>query len=205
MRPVLLDIFGVRFGAYRTCLTVAFVVCTLLAVRMSQRRDDGTDLSPTTGIWAFFGALIGAKVFFILQYQSWTDVWRALLVWQGGLVFYGGLAGSVIAVAVALRIAGSPVVRAIDIIAVYTPLGQAITRVGCFLNGCCYGVGTKLPWGVRFPRHSVAHTDHVNLDLILPGAEHTHAVHPSQLYMVTGLLLIFATLRVVLKRKQIDG
>ncbi|MBN2308805.1 MAG: prolipoprotein diacylglyceryl transferase [Candidatus Hydrogenedentes bacterium] len=205
MRPELFHIGGVSFGAYRTLLTVAFITGTLLTVREAGRRGDCGALSPMAGGWGFLGAILGAKAFYIVQYDSPWHVWRAFLLWGGGLVYYGGLAGGVAAVAVYLRIRRIPLVKALDIMAVYLPLGQAITRVGCFLNGCCYGTESSLPWAVRFPPGSVAFAKHVNAGLVDPAAGHSLTVHPAQLYMVAGLLIVFAVAKVVLHRKQHDG
>jgi len=94
---------------------------------------------------------------------------------------------------------------AFDIMAVYVPLGQAITRVGCFLNGCCYGTACNLPWAVRFPPEGEAYVDQVNAGLIDAEAAHTLPLHPTQLYMVAGLLLMFVILRYVLKRTPPPG
>jgi len=205
MRPILLEIFGVSFGSYRTCLTIAFLLGTFLAVREVHRRSDGYTVSPVGGIWAFFGALLGARAFYVIHYQEVTDIWRALLVWESGLVFHGGLVGAIIAITVYLRFCRAPWWKTFDVLAVFTPLGQAITRVGCFLNGCCHGTPTDLPWGVRFPAGSDAYVyqfEHKIIDAFTP---HTVPVHPAQLYMAVGLVAMFVVLRIILDRKQTDG
>lgn len=205
MRPELFHIFGIAFGSYRVCLTIAFLVCTFMAVREVERRNEPFSVSPVGGIWGFFGALIGARAFFILQYGSVWELWQAVLIWQGGLVYYGGLLGGTAAMIAYLLWNRVPVLAAFDVFAPFLALGQAITRIGCFLNGCCYGIPTHLPWGVRFPSGSVAHEDHAVQGLIDASAPCTVPLHPAQLYMAAGLVAIFLALKWTLARKTRAG
>jgi phosphatidylglycerol---prolipoprotein diacylglyceryl transferase len=205
MRPTLFEVFGYAFNAYPTMLGLAFITGTLLASRSSERFGGGYALNPQVGIWAFLGALIGAKAFYILQYRSPQDIWRALLIWQPGLVYYGGLLGGLGAVAICLRIQKAPLLKIGDIGALYLPLGQAITRIGCFLNGCCWGTTCSMPWCVRFPPGSNAFNQHVRAHLITRNAEASLPVHPTQLYMMLGLLVVFAIQWAYLRRKRFDG
>lgn len=195
MRPELVEIFGISFYSYRVLLAVSFVVCTLLAVRASESRADGVRLVPAMGIWAICGTLLGARVFYVLQYEGLENYWNALFIWEGGLVFYGGLIGGTGAVAVHWWLRGTPFFQAADIVVPYLALGEALTRIGCFLNGCCYGALTSVPWGVRFPPGSVAYQAQLESGLVTAGDPLAHACHPTELYMTAGLLIVFAVLR----------
>ncbi len=205
MRPVLVEIFGVTFGSYRTCLTIAFLVGTFLAVHEVQRRNEGYYLSPVAGIWAFFGALLGARTFYMLQYEELAEVWRAVLVWQGGLVFHGGLAGAILAVTIYLRFCRIPWWKAFDVFAALLPLGQAITRIGCYLNSCCHGTPTEVRWAVQFPLGSDVYIAQFERGIIDAFTPQPLPVHPTQLYMVAGLVAMFVALRFILDRRPADG
>lgn len=87
-----------------------------------------------------------------------------------------------------------PLLRAMDVGAPSVVLGEGITRIGCFLNGCCHGVVCALPWGVRFPAGSPAHA--------LFGDA---VVHPSQLYASLGSFGLFFALSAWLRRRPFDG
>ena len=204
MSPILFHFFGAPVYAYRTLLAVSFVVCTLLAVRES-RRPGGVELSPSVGIWAMFGSLIGARAFFILQYGRIADLWRALILWEGGLVFYGGLLGGLAAVAIHLRLHKIPLLNAADSMAPYVALGEAITRIGCFCNGCCWGAVCHLPWAVTFPAHSPAFEQQVRDEMLATDAVHALPVHPTQLYMSAGLVVGCFALRALLVRRPPAG
>jgi len=195
----------VPFHAYRTLLAVSFLVCTLLAARESRRRNEGFLIPPQAGAWGLLGALLGAKIFWAIQYTAPRHWWRAIFLWEGGLVFYGGLVGGLIVVWAYFRRHRIPPLPAADILAPYVALGEAITRVGCFLNGCCWGAVTGLPWAVSFPAGCAAYGSHLETGLVPPGATHTLPVHPTQLYMVAGLLGAFGLLKWLLARKRFAG
>ena len=205
MRPELFAIGGVPVYAYRTLLAVAFVVCSLLTAREGRTRPGGIEVSPALGVWAMFGALIGAHAFFILQYGDPRNVWRAVFVWEGGLVFYGGLAGGVFAAWAYLARAKVPFLNAADSAAPYLALGEAITRIGCLLNGCCWGAACTLPWAITFPKHSPAYEAHLAAGAIGPDVAHSLPVHPTQLYMTAGLVVAAFVLRRALVRRRPDG
>ncbi len=205
MRPTLVKFFGLEFHAYTTMLAAAFLVCTLLAVREGLRQNPPIEGNPRGGLWAFFGALIGAKAFWIIQYDTPWNVWRAVFVWMGGYVFYGGLLGGAGALLLYMRLNRLPILRSGDICVQYLALGEAITRVGCFLNGCCWGEPTHVPWGVHFPRHSYAWLEHVKEGLLEASAPASLSVHPTQLYMVGGLVITFLLMRLLSARPHREG
>ncbi|ACY16985.1 prolipoprotein diacylglyceryl transferase [Haliangium ochraceum] len=103
------------------------------------------------------------------------DCLAALKFWQGGLTFYGGLLLAVPGGIWFVRRRGLPLGQVLDIAAPCVMLGLGLGRIGCFLNGCCYGEVTAGPLGVLFPGR------------VLP-------VHPTQLYEALGALVLFAAL-----------
>jgi phosphatidylglycerol:prolipoprotein diacylglycerol transferase len=203
MRPQLFTVFGHVFHAYPVMLAAAFVVSVLLAVREAEKR--GIWLPPAIGLWVFVGALIGAKALFILQYGAWTDLWRALLIWQPGLVYYGGLAGGLAGGLLFAWVFRVPTLMAADVAVPYLALGQGITRIGCFLNGCCWGAASTAPWAMEFPRGCRAYAHYLKEGLIDFSAESTPPLHPTQLYMIGGLILTFAVLKFALSRQRFNG
>lgn len=191
MHPTLLEIGSLRFHAYPTMLAVAFLVCTLAITRDLNRQNPPIALDTAAGVWAFFGALVGARAFCIIQYGELRDLWRAVFFWERGLVFYGGLIGGIAAVyvyALRHRLPKAPIA---DAVAPYLALGEAITRIGCFLNGCCWGSVTHVPWAVCFPVGSYAYEQQLAAHSIAASATCSAPVHPTQAYMSIGLLGVF--------------
>jgi len=205
MHPTLLELLGYKFHAWPAMLSIAFLTCTLLTVRDLRRHDPPIDASAQGGLWGFLGALFGAKVYWILQYSEPKYLWHAFYVWEGGLVFYGGLIGGFIALSIYLRVQKLPYLAVIDTAGPYLALGEAITRIGCFLNGCCWGKPTSVPWAVCFPRGSHPYNQQVELHQIDVSATASLPVHPTQLYMTLGLLVVALALKRHLHREHRAG
>lgn len=206
MRPVLISFGFLQFHSYTVMMAVAFLVGVLLAVRENYKRAEPYPITPAGGVWVYFGALFGARLYYILQYEGWREAYRAVLFWEGGLVYYGGLFGGFLGAVLYLRFKRVPILPVADIVMPYLPLSHAIARVGCFLNGCCWGVPTDMPWGMRYPR-SVwgAYAQQVNDGLIDGSGAHSLPVHPTQLYCSLGLLVIFVVMRWAYRHKRHDG
>ena len=203
MYPVLVNSPYLTIGAYSVLLAVAVVLSTALAVREAERRE--TALTYGLALSTLAGALIGARAFWILQFSEPSQLWRALMIWSPGLVLYGGVAGGIAVMAVGLRLRRAPVLPAMDAAIPYLALGEGIARIGCFLAGCCWGRPCKLPWAVQFPAGSFAHEHQSEQGLLEAGAALPLPVHPTQLYMMTGLFLTFVLLRISLKRSPFQG
>ncbi len=126
--------------------------------------------------------------------------------WKGGLVFYGGF---IFASAFAfwyIRRHRLPFWKIADVFGYILPLGLFLGRVGCLLNGCCYGQPTRMPWGVRYAAWQGPWEEHVKAGWIAKSASHSLHVHPTQLYEAFIGLAIFLVLYFGLyPRKRRDG
>jgi phosphatidylglycerol:prolipoprotein diacylglycerol transferase len=130
-------------------------------------------------------SVLGARVLYVLEHvRDYRGQWFSVLaVWQGGLTLYGGILGGTAAGLATARALGLPPWRVADALAPSVALGTMFGRVGCFLNGCCYGRPTHLPWGVVYPADS------------FPGLEFGETpIHPAQLYFAIGGLVLFVIL-----------
>jgi phosphatidylglycerol:prolipoprotein diacylglycerol transferase len=124
--------------------------------------------------------------------KPFIDVFK---VWEGGLVYYGGLIGAslaCIAYAYAKRL---PLWKTADVMAPSVALGQMFGRLGCLLNGCCYGRATTCAWGIRYPS---GHETHPEGGLAL-------TVHPTQVYESLLALGLYLGLAWWFRRKRFDG
>lgn len=203
MRPTLISIGFLEFHSYTVALALAFLAGVLLPIRENYRLEKPYPATPMVGLFVFLGALIGARGYWILQYDTWRHLYRAVYVWQGGLVFYGGLIGGVAGCLVYLRVKRIPLLPAADLALPFVPLAHAIGRIGCFLNGCCWGMPTDMPWGVTFPKSRWGvYAQHLKDGLVKADAPCALPVHPTQLYEMAGLLAIFAIIRYAYKHKS---
>ena len=137
-------------------------------------------------------------------------------IYEGGLVFYGGLTASIIAIVVYTKIKKLPVLKTIDIVAYAFALGVACGRIGCFLNGCCWGdvCSPDLIWAVSFPKSvdaslmidgSPAFLHHLGRGLVGVSDSHSLPIHPTQIYSFLGNISIFFIVKTFFKHRRRDG
>ncbi len=168
--------------SYGVMMLLAFIAGTIWTAH-SAREDDLT-LSAITDIalLALIGGIVGARIAYVLlNLSSFATVREVLDLWSGGLSFYGGLGGALLAAYLYCRRGGYNFLKMVDQFTPGIALGYSFARIGCFLNGCCHGGPTELPWAVTFPPDGAC---------IIPGAP----VHPTQLYASALSLAIFAVL-----------
>lgn len=134
--PDQLPIYG--FGMM---LFLAFLLCTWLAGRRARTEGIAPQFIQDLAVWIFVGGLVGARVVYMIQYH--VPLQYFFMIWQGGLVFYGSAIGGVVGYALAylfvIRKHGLSTWKLADIIAPSAAVGLCLGRIGCFLNGCCFG------------------------------------------------------------------
>jgi len=127
-------------------------------------------------------------------------------VWRGGLAYYGGFLFAVAFGFYYVHRHRLPAWRVADLAGYAIPLGLVFGRLGCVLNGCCFGRPTDLPLGLTFPGHGGAWRAQVDAGIIAKNAPHALPVHPTQLYESFACLLIFLFLYFFVRnRKRFDG
>src|SRR6185312_15437238 len=130
----------------------------------------------------------------------WRDCTSLLHFWEGGLVFYGGVAAAGGAAFVFARRQGWSFGDVGDLAAPALAIGHAFGRLGCFAAGCCFGKETTSRLGMSFPRDSVAFEMLRRSGAIPLGAGETPPLHPTQLYEAAGEAVIFAALMALAPR-----
>jgi phosphatidylglycerol:prolipoprotein diacylglycerol transferase len=139
---------------YGAMLFFAFVFCVLLAARLGVREGIDPKHIQDLAIWVFIFGIVGARITFMIQYEE--PLWKFFMIWDGGLVFYGGAIGGAVGYFFAyftfLRKHHVSSWKMADVIAPCAALGLALGRVGCLLNGCCYGNVACAEWrALHFP------------------------------------------------------
>lgn len=150
---------------------------------------------------------LGARSHFLLNSsRPYTDDLRDFLnLAGGGLHAPGGvvavfLVGSVLSRSVGLRSAALA-----DAVAPSLGIAMALVRVGCLLNGCCFGTPCTFPWCIAFPRTSYVFLLHAGSGLVLPDASHSAPVHPLQLYFAAAALTVFGVGLWTRRRRRYEG
>ncbi|UCD84918.1 MAG: prolipoprotein diacylglyceryl transferase [Deltaproteobacteria bacterium] len=213
MRPILFEIpipfleTSIPISAYGTMLSLSLIIGIYLASRNARKQGLDELKVLTACIWGVVFLIIGARVFFIIQHypRYLADPMRILRVWKGGLVFYGGLIGGVAASVIYMRINRISVGKFVDAFTPTIPLGLFLTRIGCFLNGCCYGKVSELSWAVQYPQGSRVFNAQLDQGLIEATRELSLPVHPTQLYSSLNGLMLFLIVTYWARRKSFDS
>jgi phosphatidylglycerol:prolipoprotein diacylglycerol transferase len=196
MHRTLVELGPLAIRSYGVMLAIAFWVGIELSMRLARKRGLDSTSILDLGIVVLISSVVGSRLLYVVTHLSeyQHDPTGVFKVWEGGLTFYGGLVAAVIFGIAHLRRSGAPVLVATDVVAPQIALGIAIARIGCFLNGCCFGRETDLPWACEFPPDSQA-------GWVLAGK----SLHPTQIYSSIANFVIFLILWRLLHRNLRAG
>jgi phosphatidylglycerol:prolipoprotein diacylglycerol transferase len=155
-----------------------------IAPKVHLTYEQGFQKAFDLGMYVVVCSLLGARLFYVWENHTEFDNGRwldAFKIWQGGLVFYGGLFGAIAVAIYWFRVEKWPTSYAFDIVAPYILLGHAIGRIGCFMNGCCYGNVADVHQGIFDLAHG----------WVFPGGEDQLPHLPTQLWELIGDLGLF--------------
>lgn len=195
MYPVLFSIGPLTLHTYGLMLALGAALGLWLLSRLARRAGLDPEKISSLALWLLLSGIAGARLLFVLlePAQFRAQPWRVLFVWEGGLVFYGGLAAALAVGLWLLRRWRLPALTVMDCVAPALALGQAVGRLGCFAAGCCYG----LPW----PEGWCAVTFSDPRTLAPPGI----ALHPAQLYTSAALFVITGLLLLLWRHRRFAG
>jgi len=180
--PILVELGPLKVHAYGAALAISFLIGSIWVTRRARPFGYRDDHLMELFWWILISALVGSRIYYAIQHHSdFDDNFLGIFrIWGGGLTQYGGVIGALVVGGLYIRSRGWVWQEIVDLIAPTLALGEAITRIGCFLNGCCFGRETALSWGVSYPTGSHAH--------FVVGSK---SIHPSQLYLMVFNLILF--------------
>src|ERR1700761_2441381 len=142
-------------------MALGFAAGLWTATRRARLVNVSSDVITDVTLWLMLGSIIGARIVYVTTYwkQEFADqpFSEVFMIQHGGLVFYGGLIGAIVASILYLRWKKLPVWKIADILAPSIALGSVFGRIGCLLNGCCYGRACDLRWAITFPKDNPLH------------------------------------------------
>ncbi len=190
MHPVLFRIGSHPIYSYGVMIALAVTAAVLVARWHLKSRFIDTYAAYDIALAAILGGVVGARLFYVIG--NWSEYasnpLQLLKFWDlQGLVFYGGLAGGTVAVLLVIRWKHLPLWTMADAVALALPLGQAIGRIGCFLNGDSFGKASGLPWAVTFPQET--------RNAMGIAAARVHPVQLYELLLDLGLFVFLLTYR----------
>lgn len=179
---------------YGILVAIGMIAGLWTASRFSAKRGINPDTIVDSGVWLVLGGILGARAYYVVANwgsifanQPWYEVF---MIQKGGLVYYGGLLGGILGAWLFATFKRLYFVRLLDVLAVGLPIGHFFGRIGCLMNGCCYGKQSDVVWAVHFP---ISHET--------GGA----GVHPTQLYEAGLNILLFLWLIYYFKKENRDG
>ncbi|WDE97872.1 prolipoprotein diacylglyceryl transferase [Lentisphaera profundi] len=206
------DLFGTHITLrwFQVMAASGFLAALFLLKRRSKLYGQDPEKVETTLFYSMIGAILGARLLFVVRY--WEENFanrpfsKVFAFQEGGLVFQGGLIGGLIIAYFVCRRNGIKFLTALDIAAPCIALAHAFGRVGCFLNGCCFGGKCDIQaLAVQYPKGSFPWSDHLKRGLIEPSSDLSMAVHPAPLYAVFALVSICILLCYVSKKLAKPG
>jgi phosphatidylglycerol:prolipoprotein diacylglycerol transferase len=169
MYPELFEIplIHLTVKSYGLMMVIGFLVAVSLIRHLSLKITPDPQLITNAALYSLMGGVVGARLFFVIHYfDKFTEhPLEVFKIWQGGLELLGGVVLAVAIILFYLIYHKLPIRRHLDILAVGLMLALVFGRFGCFLNGCCYGKPTELPWGLCFPYGSFAYLSQTQPDL----------------------------------------
>jgi len=215
MHPSIITIGSFTIRSYGLMLAIGFLSGITFAAWRAKKAGENPDHIYNLSVWIVISSLLGARLYYVITHYYEFRAEESLpflnrffieiknMFWPvsssgqigiSGLVLYGGLIAGTLAAAIYLYAHKLNVYRYLDLIAPSLGLGEFFTRIGCFLNGCCFGKPTECALGMIFPENSAA-------GMYFPGIP----IHPSQLYNSLAGLIIFVALILLERYKRFDG
>jgi phosphatidylglycerol---prolipoprotein diacylglyceryl transferase len=188
MHPVLFSIGPIKIYSYGVMLAIAFFVSLSLASKRCALFKIKEESINALLLIMLVSGIAGARVLYVLSNMDFfiNHPLEIFMINRGGLVFYGGLIFSGIFGAAYAKVRGISITDAADLLAPFIALGHSIGRIGCFLNGCCFGRPTDSVFGVQFPASLTR-------------------VYPTQLFSSAGLFCLFLFLFFMQKKRKFKG
>jgi len=190
MHPVLVRFGPLTIHTYGVLVAAGFLLGLALAVKQAKKEGIPQERIIDIGFYVLLAAIVGSRLFFVAvnaghYLKHPLDIFK---IWEGGLVFYGGLILALPSALWYIRKHHLDGWRITDIFAPSIAIGHAVGRIGCFAAGCCHGRLCELPWAVTFHDPESLATTGIPL-------------HPTQLYESAGEFLNFLIL-ITLRRYQ---
>lgn len=193
MYPEIFRIGNFSISSFGLMVAVAFAVAFYVSSKEFKRKGISLDLHGNIFLGVMVGSIIGAKLLFVFENVPIKEILAnpfTHLLSRGGLTYYGGFIGGMIAFFLIVKKAKQSSWKVLDACAPALAIAYSVGRTGCFLVGDDYGIKSDLPWAIAFPDGLPPTTD---------------TVHPTQLYEFIIMFFVFLYLWKVRKKNVQAG
>jgi len=196
--PRSLPVFG-----YGMMVLLGFVCALWFGISRAKAVGISPEIIMDSAFWILISGVLGGRLAFLIQYRQHVFapgqtfgqmLFNAVNLSEGGLVLIGALVGGGIGLFGYFWVKKQNVLEFADLLMPAVFIGVGFGRIGCLLNGCCYGDRCELPWGIQFPAGSSTFYRLVEQGFLSPTAAATFPLHPTQIYSsIDGFLLALVT------------
>lgn len=194
MHPELFSIGPLTLRTYGLFVALGCLAGLATAIRLGKSKGLDSNRILDMGFIVILSGMIGSRLLYIIinlpDYIA--NPLNIFKIWEGGLVFSGGLVAVIIVVLIYVRKYNYNLWTICDLWSPAASIGEGIGRIGCFFAGCCYGRPCDLPWAVTF-------TDPKTI------AIPNFPLHPTQLYSFLSGMIIFAVLMIINSKRRYEG
>lgn len=217
--------FGsINIYSYGVMVAIAFIVGIVIAARRAKQLNEDPQNILDLCLYLMISSIAGARICYVVTNWDYyrNNLFEIVLLNRGGLVFYGGVIFAIVTAVSYLKLKKLRVWNYLDILTPSLAIGHALGRIGCFLNGCCYG---RIVWnahlkflGIRFPQvteltdtfseriiGSPAYIDQLNQGFVKPTDLYSLPVYPTQLFETGFNIVIFFILLHMFKKRRFEG
>jgi len=208
MYPIAFQLGSFPIHWYGVMIALAFLAGLWTAMRRAQRVNIAGEKIADLVFWIMIAGMIGARTIYVTTYwdefahQPFSEIF---MIQHGGLVYYGSVIGAAIALFIYVRWKRLPFFKIADILAPSIALGNAFGRIGCLLNGCCYGRVCHLPWAIRFPSQSEGAWMQQYHQGLVGRDDPSLPVHPTEIYDALLNFTLYLGLAWLFRRRKFDG
>jgi len=190
--PVIFSFGTLEIRWYGVMVVLAVITVIIFSLLEAKRKGFSQDMIWDVGLWAVIGGIIGARLLHIIdKWQYYLDHPEQMLNFAG-LAIWGAVLGGLLAILIYCIVKKISFWQLGDIAAPGAILGQAVGRVGCLINGCCYGLTCELPFAVIYQNPSSYAPQGIPL-------------YPTQFFHIVWNLVGFAILWALRKKLRPDG
>jgi phosphatidylglycerol:prolipoprotein diacylglycerol transferase len=200
VHPIAFHLGPLTVHWYGVMIALAFLAGLWTATLRARREKIPAEKIADVTLWLMVGGIIGARFVYVTTYwreefadQPFSEVF---MIQHGGLVYYGGFLGAAAAGIIYILWKKMPLWKTLDVLAPSIALGSVFGRIGCLLNGCCYGRPTDLPWAITFTNPQAHELSGTPLDIPL---------HPTEIYDALLNFGLYVFLAWLFRRKKFDG
>jgi phosphatidylglycerol:prolipoprotein diacylglycerol transferase len=169
MHPELFQIpfLHLTIKSYGLMMVIGFLAAVAVIRYLSRHFTSNPIHITNAALYSLIAGIVGARTFFVVHYfdQFRDNPWSVFAIWNGGLELVGGVLLAIGVIIFYLWYHKLPMRHYLDVLAIGLTAALVFGRIGCFLNGCCYGRPSTVPWAVQFPYGSFSYRSQVRPDL----------------------------------------